>query len=140
MNGTTDVSVEKWDIVNEVDCPVSHGFADGVYLREIFMPKGTYVIGKEHTTQHFNIVLKGQAYVMMNDTVELITAPTTFVSSSGTRKVLYVLEDMIWQTVHTNEENTKDIETIENRLATDTPLDRNILLSPKEMIEIGGMV
>jgi hypothetical protein len=138
---TTEVSKEKWDIqqIHEVDCPVKHGFANGVYLREIFMPAGTYVIGKEHNTEHFNIILKGQAYVLMNDDVQLITAPCTFVSEAGTRKVLVVLEDMIWQTTHVNPDNTTDIEELEDKLASKEPVDLALLLPPEDIVKIGEM-
>jgi hypothetical protein len=138
---TTEVSKEKWDIqqIHEVDCPVKHGFANGVYLREIFMPAGTYVIGKEHKTEHFNIILKGQAYVLMNDDVQLITAPCTFVSEAGTRKVLVVLEDMIWQTTHVNPDNTTDIEELEDKLASKEPVDLSLLLPPEDIVKIGEM-
>jgi hypothetical protein len=138
---TTEVSKEKWDIqqIHEVECPVKHGFANGVYLREIFMPAGTYVIGKEHKTEHFNIILKGQAYVLMNDDVQLITAPCTFVSEAGTRKVLVVLEDMIWQTTHVNPDNTTDIEELEDKLASKEPVDLSLLLPPEDIVKIGEM-
>jgi hypothetical protein len=138
---TTEVSKEKWDIqqIHEVDCPVKHGFANGVYLREIFMPAGTYVIGKEHKTEHFNIILKGQAYVLMNDDVQLITAPCTFVSEAGTRKVLVVLEDMIWQTTHVNPDNTTDVEELEDKLASKEPVDLALLLPPEDIVKIGEM-
>lgn len=95
----------------QVDMPVTHRFAPGVYLREIFMPAGTFVVGHEHKTEHFNIVIAGRALVMMDGKVEEITAPCTFVSSPGVRKVLYILEDMTWQTVHpTDETNLQRLE------------------------------
>ena len=43
----------------QVECPLKHYFAPGVYLREIFMPAGSVVIGKIHKTEHFNIIQKG---------------------------------------------------------------------------------
>jgi hypothetical protein len=139
---TTEVSKEKWDIqqIHEVECPVKHGFANGVYLREIFMPAGTYVIGKEHKTEHFNIILKGQAYVLMNDDVQLITAPCTFVSEAGTRKVLVVLEDMIWQTTHVNPDDVTNVEVLEDKLISNKPIDSSLLLSPIEIVQIGEML
>ena len=133
LNENNEVQV----YTKEVDCPVKHGFSNGVYLREIFMPQGSYVVGKEHTTQHFNIILKGSAYVMMNDDILFITAPTTFVSEPGTRKVLYIIEDMIWQTVHPTEET--DVDVLEETLVNDVEVDISKLLPPQTMIQIGDM-
>ena len=45
-------------------CDVKHMFANGCYLREIFMPAGARVIGKIHATEHFNIILKGKVTVV----------------------------------------------------------------------------
>jgi quercetin dioxygenase-like cupin family protein len=84
----------------QVAMPLQHLFAPGVYLRVIDMPKGTFVIGHEHTTEHFNIVLSGRANVMVDGIVTEIKAPAVFVSKAGVRKVLEILEDMKWATIH----------------------------------------
>lgn len=79
------------------------------------MRAGTFVIGHEHKTEHFNIVLTGRASVMLEDgKVQEIVAPCTFVSHAGVRKVLYIHEDMIWQTVHPTEET--DVDKLEAAL------------------------
>jgi len=103
----------------QVELPLNHQFAPGVYLREIFMPAGTFVIGHEHTTEHFNIVTAGRALVMIAGEPFEITAPATFVSKAGVRKVLYILEDMRWMTVHPSHET--DIEKLEGELIVKSP-------------------
>ena len=99
----------------QVECPVTHNFAPDIYIREIFMPADTVVIGHKHITEHFNVILKGKCRVMIGDVVEELTAPCTFVSGAGSQKIVNVLEDCIWQTVHSNPDNVKDIETLESR-------------------------
>ena len=32
----------------QVDAPVTHNFADGVYVRELLIPKDSLIIGKRH--------------------------------------------------------------------------------------------
>jgi hypothetical protein len=99
------VIVEHCKALAQVDCPVTHRFAPGVYLREIFMPADTVVIGKVHKTEHFNILLKGACLIVHADgTREELRAPATFVSKPNVQKVLYITEDMIWQTVHVTDE------------------------------------
>lgn len=78
------------------------------------MPKGTFVIGHEHKTEHFNIVLTGRALVMIAEKVEEIVAPCIFISKPGVRKVLYIAEDMRWATVHPTEET--DMEKLADLL------------------------
>ncbi len=98
----------------QVEMPLVHRFGPGVYLREITMPAGAIVIGHEHLTEHFNIVLEGSARVVMDGQTYTITAPAVFKSSPGVRKVLYITEKMRWMTVHPTAET--DVETLESQL------------------------
>jgi hypothetical protein len=95
---------EKMLRLPQVNVPVLHRFAPGAYVRSVVMPADTYVIGHEHTTEHFNFVMRGRALVLCEGRVELIVAPCIFVSTAGVRKVLHVLEEMEWATVHPTHE------------------------------------
>jgi hypothetical protein len=97
--------VQALEPLPQTECPVTHRFAPGVYLREISMPADTVVIGRIHKTKHFNILIKGAALIVHDDgRREELRAPMTFVSGAGVQKVLYIIEDMIWQTVHVTDE------------------------------------
>lgn len=100
--------------------PVTHRFAPGVYLREIFMLADSVVIGRVHKTEHFNIILQGACLIVHDDgRREELRAPMTFVSKAGVQKVLYVLEDTIWQTVHPTDET--DFEKLDHMLVEPVP-------------------
>ena len=102
----------------QVETPVKHNFSDGVYVREIFMPGDTFVIGKKHTTKHLNIVQQGECLVYMEGELHHIVAPCTFESNAGVQKVLKVVKDTVWSTVHVTEET--DIDKLESTLAYKT--------------------
>lgn len=102
----------------QVECPVIHRFSPGCYLREIFMPKDTYVIGKIHATEHFNIILKGKVTVITAEGQQVLEAPCTFVSEAGVQKVVYMHEDCIWQTVHVTDKT--DIDEIEKEVIVES--------------------
>lgn len=107
----------------QTDAPVTHRFAPGVYLREIAMTGHHIVIGRIHKTEHFNILLQGAALIVHDDgSREILRAPMTFVSKAGVQKVLYILEDMIWQTVHPTEET--DLVKLEAALVEPIPLEQ----------------
>jgi hypothetical protein len=109
-------------------CPVVHRFAPGVYLREISMPADTIVIGKIHKTEHFNILMQGACLIVHDDgRREELRAPMTFVSKAGVQKVLYILEDMIWQTVHVTPET--DLVKLEAELIEPQPAEALEVLS-----------
>lgn len=100
--------------IRENDLPLTHTFSEGVYAREIFMPAGMLVVGHVHNTTHLNIVSTGKARLWMNGEVSELTAPITFESGAGVRKVLYIEEDMFWTTIHITDET--DIDVLENTL------------------------
>lgn len=117
----------------QIGMPLTHRFAPGVYLREIFMPAGTFVIGHEHKTEHFNIVLTGRARVLVDGVVREVGAGEVFVSKPGVRKVLYILENMRWQTVHPTDET--DISKLEELLIIKSP---SFIRSEEAQSLIGG--
>jgi len=109
---------EEFKKYPQVDCPVTHRFSKGVYLREIFMPKDTIIIGKIHATEHFNILLKGDVTVITAAGQERLKAPYTFISGAGVQKVVYMHTDCIWQTIHVTE--STDLEQIEKEVIVES--------------------
>ncbi|HLA60905.1 MAG TPA: hypothetical protein VK626_01545 [Nitrospiraceae bacterium] len=103
--------------MEQADLPLKHHFSPGLYLREIFMPAGTVVVGKIHKTEHFNILVKGACWIIHDDfSREELRAPAVFVSKAGVQKVLCIIEDMIWMTTHVTEET--DLVKLEQALVT----------------------
>jgi quercetin dioxygenase-like cupin family protein len=92
----------------QADFPLEHAFAPNVYIRQITMPKDTIVIGHQHKTEHFNIVLSGKASVYFEGQMHEIVAPCIFKSSANVRKVLFIHETMVWATVHPTSETNLD--------------------------------
>jgi len=95
------------------ECPVVHHFSPGVYVREITMPKDSIILGHRHKTKHLNIISKGKCKLSDIDTKEvtIIEAPCTFESLPGVRKLLYIIEECVWSTVHvTDSTDFKEIE------------------------------
>lgn len=107
--------VQGFSELPQIECPLKHYFAPGVYVREIFMPAGAVVIGKIHKTEHFNIIQRGcVSLISENGEREVLRGPTTFVSGAGVQKVLYIHEDTVWSTVHVTDE--RDLEKLEAQL------------------------
>ena len=84
----------------QVECPIEHSFAAGLYVRSMFAPAGTLVIGHCHKFETHNVMLKGRALFLKDDgSIVEVAAPQSFVSQPG-RKIALVLEDMVWQNFH----------------------------------------
>lgn len=104
--------------VEQPNCPITHNFSQGVYVREITMPADSLIVGHEHKTKHLNIISKGHCRLLDIDTGEIIEiqAPYIFESEAGVRKVLYIEEECVWSTVHVT--NTTDLDELEAELIT----------------------
>lgn len=122
----TNAEIERWEAqmlrMPQVDCPLKHHFGPGVYVREMFAPKGTLVIGHAHNTEHLNIMLTGKARILVEGKVKEMTAPCIVTSTVGTRKAAVVVEDMRWLTIHPTP--LRDVNKLEAELFTKSPVFR----------------
>lgn len=112
-----------------IECPLNHTFLPGVYIREIFMPANSKVTSKIHKERHAYFVLKGSAEVWIDGVGwQLIKAPHYGITEPGTRRVLKILEDTFWITIHSNPDNGENLDEIEERIieAHENPLLNNI--------------
>lgn len=96
--------------------PLRHHFAPGQYAREIFLPKGTLTGGRIHRHAHVNVISKGRCLVYTEFGTDLLEAGDTFVSEPGTKRVVLVLDDVLWTTVHANPTNSRDIAWLEEQV------------------------
>jgi hypothetical protein len=95
----------------QVDCPLVHHFGPGIYVREVFMPAGTLVVGHCHKLAHLNVFLSG-SLALLDDAggFKVLHAPFLFVSPPG-RKMAWTITDCTWQNIVATEET--DIDALE---------------------------
>jgi hypothetical protein len=108
----------------------NHYFAHGMYLRTVFSPAGSVIVGKVHKTEHFYAVLTGRVQVTSDKGVLDLNAsrdgPQILTSPVGSKRAVYVVEDAWRMTVHLNPDDETDIETVESRLVEDDLLSKFI--------------
>lgn len=126
-----------------VPMPVQNHFAPHVYVREIFMPAGTFVIGKMHKTEHFNIITQGKVRILeANNSTHEVFAGDVFTSKAGVKKVLYIIEDTRWVTVHPTD--TVDMNQLEEELIIPEEdlrdADGNLLVDEASMQRLLGVI
>lgn len=118
--------------------PLKHSFAPGVYVREIFIPKGSVLTGKIHRHEHPNFLMKGEVIVVTEfGGREHLKAPMSMISKAGTKRAVYAMEDTVWITIHANPTNETDLLKIEEFVIAPTYQD---LLPTKETILIENEV
>lgn len=96
--------------------PLKHTFCNGIYLREIHLPRNYFIIGKIHKQEHPSFISKGACVVMTEEGVETLEAPKTFISPCGVKRFLFTLTETIWTTVHRTDATT--VEEAEQELFT----------------------
>lgn len=96
----------------QIDCPLKHHFAPGLYAREILLPAGSLVVGKIHKHAHINTISRGHVTVYTEFGESDLLGPVTFTSKVGTKRVVLAHEDTIWTTYHVTEET--DLDKIED--------------------------
>ena len=95
----------------DLDPLTSHYFAPGIYLRELFIPAGTALVGKIHRHELMNILVSGTIRVTTDDGVQEFTGPKIYNSAAGSKKAGLALTDTIWINIHPTTET--DLAKIE---------------------------
>jgi hypothetical protein len=98
--------------------PLKHQFAEGMYVREISVPKGYFVMTKIHKMSHPCFILKGRCSVLQEDGIKRVKAPYYMITKAGTKRLVYVHEDTVWVTVHKT--NETDLDKIEEEVIAKT--------------------
>lgn len=81
------------------DMPVRHYFAQGVYAREAFIPKGVAFVGRLHLQSQINIISQGDISVFTERGLERFKAPHTFVAPAGAKRSGFTHEDTVWTAI-----------------------------------------
>jgi len=107
--------------VPQVDCPVRHHFAPGIYAREITIPKGTVLTGAVHKTQNLAVLSSGKLQLVTDDGTTILTAPHILTVMPNMKNAAYALEDSVWTNFFPTEETDTDVlvELLTESKATD---------------------
>lgn len=100
----------------QVECPLEHHFAPGLYARQITIPAGVMCTGKIHKDDDISVLLEGVIDVLTPDGFKRMVGPCTFVSKAGVKKLGYAHTQTVWTTIHHNPTDETDVETLEGML------------------------
>ena len=94
--------------IPQVECPVKHYFASGIYAREITIKKGTVLTGAIHKTENLAILSCGRLQLVTESGTIEISAPHILTVKPGTKNAAYALEDSVWTNFFPTEETDVD--------------------------------
>lgn len=92
----------------QVEIPVEHRFINGMYAREITIPKGTLLTGRVHKFGYVDIMLSGDITVATPEGTKRISGTNILEGVPGRKRAGYAHEDTHWITVHRTEETSAE--------------------------------
>lgn len=104
------------NIVHSQKFPMKHTFADGVYVREMFMKKDSAVVGAIHKHLHVWFLMSGHLVIAKEESKEEYLAPCYVLAEPGSKRIIYAVEDSVFVNIHKNPTNTQDILELEKNI------------------------
>lgn len=124
-----------WD-VRHCLAPVDRQFGKGLnlYGRMMFIPKGSWLVGKIHRYPCVNFLMQGKIALGVDAHGECLEAPAMFMSGAGTQKVGFAVEDVYYASAHITK--GRDTDKLEDELTVETYGELG-LLDRVEQLRIG---
>jgi hypothetical protein len=98
--------------VPQVDCPVEHYFAPGMWARQITIPKGVVLVGAIHKTDNLAVLSKGTIMLVTNDQPVELIAPCTVLVKAGQKNAAVAVEEAVWTNFFPNPDNETNINNL----------------------------
>lgn len=116
--------------MTDVDMPLTHHFADGIYVRQLTIPAGTRIIGKKHKKACVNIMLKGDITIYADGDMERFTDHYIGVAPAGTQKAAIAHKETVWLCIHAVDNH--NLEEIEKDIVIEDEKTNKILTKIRE--------
>lgn len=97
----------------QIEPPMEHYFADGLYGREMLLRAGESCVGATHGKEHLCIVM-GHCMVVDGTSKRELIGWNVLISHPGAKRVILAIQDTVWLTVHATK--LKDIHEIEQEI------------------------
>lgn len=131
LSGLMDIEPDRTAIrtaINDLGCAMEslpqaeahldHIFCEGLYGRRWSAKKGVYIVTETWKVQNISSMIQGKAAVATEDGWKIIEAPAFFITEPGTQRVMFMLEDVVFTTVHPNPTNERDTDKLLESLTT----------------------
>jgi len=98
----------------QAELVTEHHFSPGMYMRKVFRPAGTLIVGKVHKESHFFLCAKGEIIAWTENGMKRLQAGDVVESKPGTKRVTLAVTDAIGVTIHRTDKT--DLDEIEAEL------------------------
>lgn len=108
------LTVRSLDGLPQMGTSLNHIFEPGKYIREMRVPAGCIVTGREHVIGHKLQLMEGSAVLFAPDGNVEFHAPAEIETTQGFVAVAYAITDIVVRTVHPNPLEWRDVTDLEN--------------------------
>jgi len=98
----------------QAELVTEHQFSPGMYMRKLYRPAGTLIVGKVHKEPHFFLCAKGEIIAWTESGMKRLQAGDVIESKPGTKRVTLAVTDAIGITIHRTDKT--DLDEIEAEL------------------------
>ena len=91
-----------------VDPKIAHNFSDGLYAKQMTIPKGFAAGQHAHNFSHLSILAQGKVIVSTNDGEQIYEAPACIEIKKLVNHMITALEDSVWFCIHATDETDAD--------------------------------
>ncbi len=98
----------------QAELMTEHHFSPGMYMRKVFRPAGTVIVGKVHKEPHFFLCAMGEIVAWTENGMVTLRAGDVVESKPGTKRVTMAVTDSIGITIHRTDKT--DLDEIEVEL------------------------
>lgn len=113
------LQAEMMKLPQSQELVTDHFFSPGMYLRRLFRPAGTTIVGKIHKEPHFFLCAAGEILAWSETGVRHLRPGDVIESKPGTKRVTYALTDAVGITIHKTDKT--DLDEIEEELIEADP-------------------
>jgi quercetin dioxygenase-like cupin family protein len=104
----------EMSVMPQAELVTEHKFSPGMYMRKVFRPAGTLIVGKVHKKPHFFLCAKGEIIAWTEGGMKRLQAGDIVESQPGTKRVTLAVTDAIGITIHRTD--LTDLDEIEAEL------------------------
>lgn len=100
--------------IPQVSCPLTHIFKPQIYIKEMFIPQGTFFIGRPHVFGHRLDLLSGRVVLISERGRVTKDPPYSMHTQPGFQMALYAVTDVVGRAHFPNPRELRDIQVLED--------------------------
>jgi mannose-6-phosphate isomerase-like protein (cupin superfamily) len=109
-----------------IDPEIRHHFSSGVYAKETFIPKDSWLMQHAHKFDHLSVLAQGTVELIVDGVTLIVEAPACLTIQAGKHHGVRSLTDVVWYCIHATD-------------CTDEATIDEIIIAPVDLAQVRGV-